>query len=60
VADALLPGPYFLAGASMGGLISLLQLRRHGVGRIQGLINLEGLSDNLCGRNGHHDGRTDG
>jgi pimeloyl-ACP methyl ester carboxylesterase len=45
VADQLLPGPYFLAGASMGGLISLLQLRRHGVGRIQGLINLEG---NLC------------
>ena len=45
VAAELLPGPYFLAGASMGGLISLLQLRRHGVGRIQGVINLEG---NLC------------
>jgi len=45
VADQLLPGPYVLAGASMGGLISLLQLRRHGVGRIQGLINMEG---NLC------------
>ena len=29
----------------MGGLISLLQIRRHGIGRIQGLINLEG---NLC------------
>jgi len=43
--EQLLPGPYFLAGASMGGLISLLQLRRHGVGRIQGLINMEG---NLC------------
>lgn len=42
VADQLLPGPYFLAGASMGGLIALLQLRRHGVGRIRGLINLEG------------------
>jgi pimeloyl-ACP methyl ester carboxylesterase len=42
VAAQLLPGPYFLAGASMGGLISLLQLRRYGVGRIQGLINLEG------------------
>lgn len=26
----------------MGGLIVLLQIRRHGVGRIQGLINLEG------------------
>jgi pimeloyl-ACP methyl ester carboxylesterase len=45
LADQLLPEPYFLAGASMGGLISLLQLRRYGVGRIQGLINLEG---NLC------------
>jgi pimeloyl-ACP methyl ester carboxylesterase len=45
VAAQLLPGPYFLAGASMGGLITLLQVRRHGVGRIQGLINLEG---NLC------------
>jgi pimeloyl-ACP methyl ester carboxylesterase len=45
VAAQLLPKPYFLAGASMGGLITLLQLRRHGVGRIQGLINLEG---NLC------------
>jgi len=33
LAEQLLPGPYFLAGASMGGLISLLQLRRHGVGR---------------------------
>ena len=45
LAAQLLPGPYFLAGASMGGLISLLQLRHYGVGRIQGLINLEG---NLC------------
>ena len=45
VAAQLLPGPYFVAGASMGGLISLLQLRRYGVGRIQGMINLEG---NLC------------
>jgi pimeloyl-ACP methyl ester carboxylesterase len=45
VAAQLLPQPYFLAGASMGGLITLLQLRRHGVGRIQGLINFEG---NLC------------
>ena len=45
VAERLLPAAYFLAGASMGGLIALLMLRRHGVGRIQGLINLEG---NLC------------
>lgn len=45
LANRQLPGPYFLAGASMGGLISLLQIRRHGLGRIQGLINLEG---NLC------------
>lgn len=42
VADQLLPGPYFLAGASMGGLITLLQMRRHGIGRIQGYVNLEG------------------
>ena len=42
VADQLLPVPYFLAGASMGGLINLLQLRRCGVGRIEGYINLEG------------------
>jgi pimeloyl-ACP methyl ester carboxylesterase len=42
VADQLLPGPYFLAGASMGGLITLLQLRRHGLGRIEGYINFEG------------------
>ena len=45
VAAQLLPGPYFLAGASMGGLITLLQLRRYGVGRIAGYINFEG---NLC------------
>ena len=42
VADQLLPGPYFLAGASMGGLITLLQFRRHGIGRVQGYINFEG------------------
>ncbi len=45
VAEALLPTPYFLAGASMGGLITLLQLRHHGRGRVRGLVNLEG---NLC------------
>lgn len=49
VADQLLPGPYFLAGASMGGLITLLQLRRHGTGRIKGYINFEGnLSPEDC------------
>ena len=49
VADQLLPGPYFLAGASMGGLIALLKLRRHGIGRIMGCINLEGnLSPEDC------------
>jgi pimeloyl-ACP methyl ester carboxylesterase len=42
VADRVFPGPFFLAGASMGGLITLLQIRRHGLARIQGLINLEG------------------
>lgn len=41
-ADRLLPGNYFLVGSSMGGLINLLQLRRHGLGRVQGLLNLEG------------------
>jgi pimeloyl-ACP methyl ester carboxylesterase len=45
VADALLAVPYFLVGASMGGLVTLLQIRRHGRGRVRGLINLEG---NLC------------
>jgi pimeloyl-ACP methyl ester carboxylesterase len=49
VADQLLPGPYFLAGASMGGLITLLQMRRHGTGRINGYINFEGnLSPEDC------------
>ena len=42
VAGALLPGPYWLAGASMGGLIALLQFRAFGTGRVQGFINLEG------------------
>lgn len=49
VADQLLTGRYFLAGASMGGLITLLQMRRHGIGRIKGYINLEGnLSPEDC------------
>ncbi|MCP3995828.1 MAG: alpha/beta hydrolase [bacterium] len=42
VAEHILPGPYYLAGASMGGLINLLQIRRHGLGRIQGVVSLEG------------------
>jgi len=46
VASELVPRPYFLAGASMGGLITLLQLRRHGTDRIRGYINIEG---NLTG-----------
>jgi pimeloyl-ACP methyl ester carboxylesterase len=49
VADQLLPGRYFLAGASMGGLITLLQMRRHGTERIRGYINIEGnLSPEDC------------
>ena len=49
VANQVIPGPYFLAGASMGGLIALLQIRRHGAGRIRGHINLEGnLSPEDC------------
>jgi pimeloyl-ACP methyl ester carboxylesterase len=45
VANRLFPGPYWIAGASMGGLIELLMVRKYGVGRLQGMINLEG---NLC------------
>jgi len=45
VADALLPCPYWFAGASMGGLVALLQFRRSGLGRVLGFVNLEG---NLC------------
>jgi len=49
VAATLLPGAYWLAGASMGGLIALLQFRRSGLGRVQGFINLEGnLSSEDC------------
>ena len=40
--DQLIPRPYVLAGASMGGLITLLQMRRHGAARIQGYVNIEG------------------
>ena len=44
-----MPNRYHLAGAGMGGLITLLQLRRHGPHRISGLINIEGnLSSEDC------------
>jgi pimeloyl-ACP methyl ester carboxylesterase len=42
VAERLMPEPFFLVGASMRGLISLLHVRRQGTGRILGFINLEG------------------
>jgi pimeloyl-ACP methyl ester carboxylesterase len=42
VAEELMPGPYILAGASMGGLITQLQMRRYGAGRIRGYVNIEG------------------
>ena len=45
VGKSLINGPYWLAGASMGGLISLLMIRKHGLDGIRGLINIEG---NLC------------
>jgi pimeloyl-ACP methyl ester carboxylesterase len=45
-AERLISRPYVLAGASMGGLITLLQLRRHGADRIRGYVNIEG---NLLG-----------
>jgi len=49
VAETLMPGPYWLVGASMGGLIALLQFRRSGVGRVRGFINIEGnLSPEDC------------
>lgn len=44
--ERLISRPYVLAGASMGGLITLLQMRRHGVRRIRGYVNIEG---NLLG-----------
>ena len=40
--EELLPGPAFVVGASMGGLIALLLFRRHGIGALQGFINIEG------------------
>ena len=49
VAERLITGSYVLAGASMGGLIALLQIRRHGAERLLGLVNVEGnLSGEDC------------
>jgi pimeloyl-ACP methyl ester carboxylesterase len=45
-AEQLIPRPYILAAASMGGVITLLQMRRHGTQRIRGYVNIEG---NLLG-----------
>ena len=42
VSEKLLPKRYFVAGASMGGLIALLKIRRHGAKGLDGFINLEG------------------
>jgi pimeloyl-ACP methyl ester carboxylesterase len=42
VADQLMPGRFVLAGASMGGLITLLQMRQYGMERIRGYVNIEG------------------
>jgi pimeloyl-ACP methyl ester carboxylesterase len=48
-AERLMPGPFTLAGASMGGLIAQLLIRRYGVGRIERLVSLEGnLSAEDC------------
>ncbi len=45
-AKQIIEGRYWIAGASMGGLISLLIIRKYGSNSLQGLINIEG---NLCG-----------
>ena len=45
-AERLIARPYVVAGASMGGLITLLQMRRHGADRIRAHVNSEG---NLLG-----------
>lgn len=42
VADQLMPGRFVLAGASMGGLIALLQMRQYGTERIRGYVSIEG------------------
>ena len=45
-AKKIITGRYWIAGASMGGLISLLIIRKYGDDSLHGLINIEG---NLCG-----------
>ena len=40
--QAVAPGPAFVVGASMGGLIALLLARQNGYARFRGLINIEG------------------
>jgi len=42
VSVQLMPEPHFIVAASMGGLIALLLLRRHGSARVCGFVNLEG------------------
>ena len=44
--EKIIAGRYWIAGASMGGLISLLIIRKYRHDSLQGLINIEG---NLCG-----------
>jgi len=45
VAERLMPRHYFICAASMGGLIALLKIRRHGTNGLDGFVNIEG---NLC------------
>jgi pimeloyl-ACP methyl ester carboxylesterase len=39
---SLIPGPAFVIGASMGGLIAQLLFRRHGTASLQGFVSIEG------------------
>lgn len=45
VSQRLMPKRHFICAASMGGLIALLNFRRHGTAMLEGFINIEG---NLC------------
>lgn len=42
ISEKLMTQQYFICAASMGGLIALVKLRRHGAKGIDGLINIEG------------------